>query len=241
MTAPRGLHLHVDCPSGAAGDMMLGALIDLGVPVDVIGDALDAIGAGRGRLRVARVVKGGIAAVDVKVDTGGALAGVAAHSHGHAHGHEHEHEHEHDHGHAHEHEHPYGHAHPHYHYADIRRRIADAALTAGTRRIALDIFDRIARAEAKLHGTTVDHVALHEVGAIDSDSDVVGTGACLHWLAPARVSLANVRLGHGRSVVARRAAVPPGGAEVLTRPGVMAIGPGRTGQQPERLFAAGDG
>src|SRR6185503_19661011 len=51
--------------------MMLGALIDLGVPVDYIGDALDAIGAGRARLAVHRVVKGGIAAADVKVDTNG--------------------------------------------------------------------------------------------------------------------------------------------------------------------------
>src|SRR5215475_2948953 len=76
-----GLHLHVDGASGAAGDMMLGALIDLGVPVDVIGDALDAIGAGRRRLQVARVVTHGIAALDVKVDTAGELAGMPSHHH----------------------------------------------------------------------------------------------------------------------------------------------------------------
>ena len=51
--------------------MLLGALIDLGVPVEVIGDALDAIGAGRDRLAVHRVVRGGIAAADVKVETSG--------------------------------------------------------------------------------------------------------------------------------------------------------------------------
>lgn len=227
--APRGLHLHVDCASGAAGDMMLAALIDLGVPVDVIGAALDAIGAGRERLRVTRVVKAGIAAVDVKVDTGGTLGGIAphahrgqegaAHEHGHdhdhghehdhSHGHSHDHDHEHDHGHAHDHSHDHdhdhgpdhshahAHKHPHYHYADIRRRLTDAALTEGTRRLALDIFDRIARAEAKLHGTTVDDVAFHEVGAIDSVVDVVGTAAALDWLAPSRVTCASVAMGHG--------------------------------------------
>ena len=205
MTAPRGMHLHIDCASGAAGDMLLGALIDLGVPVDVIGSALDAIGAGRNRLRVTRVVKAGIAAVDVKVDTGGTLAGIAplAH-HGHMHEHEHEHQgHAHDHhGHVHEH-HEHGHAgahapgHPHHHYTDIRRRITEGTLGEGTRRLALDIFDRIARAEAKLHGTTVDEVAFHEVGAIDSVVDVVGTAAALDWLAPARVTCASVAMGHG--------------------------------------------
>ena len=216
MTAPRGLHLHVDAASGAAGDMMLGALIDLGVPVDVIGEALDAIGAGRARLRITRVVKAGIAAVDLKVDTGGALGGVAPHSHAHGHDHDHDHGHE---GHS--------HSHPHYHYADIRRRIDGAALTAGTRRRALDIFDRIARAEAKLHGTTVDDVAFHEVGAIDSVVDVVGTAAALDWLAPAGVSCASVAMGHG-TVRCAHGVLPvpaPAALEVLREAGgVMADG-----------------
>ena len=205
----RGLHLHVDCASGAAGDMMLGALIDLGVPVDVIGDALDAIGAGRDRLQVTRVVTHGIAAVDVKVDTAGALVGAAAHSHAGAHG-PHDHSHapghgahgEHAHGHG---EHAHGHAdhaharddHPHHHYAAIRARIAGAALTDGTRRRALDIFDRIARAEARLHAMPIDDVAFHEVGAIDSVVDVVGTAAALAWLSPRAVTCTAVAMGHG--------------------------------------------
>jgi uncharacterized protein (TIGR00299 family) protein len=237
-----GLHLHVDGASGAAGDMMLGALIDLGVPVDVIGDALDAIGAGRRRLQVARVVTHGIAAVDVKVDTAGELAGMPSHhhtshgpdhgpDHGHDHSHDHSHEpghgghteaahrhgdahgahdhrhgaHDHGHGHAEHHAHghaDHGHAHghagrAHVHYAAIRARLTAAALTPGTRRRALDIFDRIARAEARMHGTTVDDVAFHEVGAIDSVVDVVGTAAALDWLGPAAVTCTGVAMGHG--------------------------------------------
>jgi hypothetical protein len=158
----KGLHLHIDCASGAAGDMMLGALIDLGVPLDAVGDALDAIGAGRGRLHVARVVKGGIAAVDIKVDTTPGERG-----------------------------------HGHYHYGAIRSRIVSAPLTPGTRARALDIFDRLARAEAKLHGTTVDAVEFHEVGAIDSIVDVVGTAAALDYLLPCSASCASVAMGHG--------------------------------------------
>jgi len=210
----RGLHLHVDGASGAAGDMMLGALIDLGVPVDVIGDALDAIGAGRHRLRVAPVVTHGIAALDVKVDTGGALDGAAPHRHDHSHApghgahdeatHRHAHDHDHDHPHAHgDHGHAHGRGdHPHVHYAAIRTRIAGAALTPGTRQRALDIFDRIARAEARLHGMSVDDVAFHEVGAIDSVVDVVGTAAALDWLAPPAVTCTGVAMGHGTLICA---------------------------------------
>ncbi|MEO8706159.1 MAG: LarC family nickel insertion protein, partial [Kofleriaceae bacterium] len=266
MTELRGLHLHVDCASGAAGDMMLGALLDLGVPESVVGDALDAIGAGRKRLHVNRVVKAGIAAIDVKVDTSGELAGRVAAAmttsdsertqslrvedlaklvassitptpvpgrhpntlsrlqddHAHVHGVHSHHDHVHDHDHDDHH-----HDHNHVHYAEIRKRIVDAKLTAGTRTRALDIFDRIARAEAKLHGSSVDDVAFHEVGAIDSVVDVVGTAAALDWLNPASVTCASVAMGHG-TITCAHGVLPvpaPAALEVLREAGgVMADG-----------------
>jgi uncharacterized protein (TIGR00299 family) protein len=70
-------------------------------------------------------------------------------------------------------------------------------LTAGTRDRALDIFDRIARAEARMHGMAIDDVTFHEVGAIDSVVDVVGTAAALDWLGPAAVTCTAVAMGHG--------------------------------------------
>jgi len=208
----KGLHLHVDCASGAAGDMMLGALIDLGVPLDAIGDALDAVGAGRARLRVDRVVKHGIASANVTVDTSGHVL------------HDHDHDHHHDH---HHHDHHHHDHHAHYHYADIRHTIEHAKLSDGTRRRALDIFDRLARAEARLHGKSVEDVAFHEVGAIDSIVDVVGTAAALDWLAPASVSCAQVAMGHGTLTCAHGVLpVPaPAALEVLREAGgVMADG-----------------
>jgi pyridinium-3,5-bisthiocarboxylic acid mononucleotide nickel chelatase len=208
----RGKHLHVDCASGAAGDMMLGALIDLGVPVDVIGEALDAIGAGRGRLAITKVVKHGIAATDLKVDARvtiptaaepGSLAPTLTPTTFRLQA---------DHG--------------HYHYGAIRKNLVDQ-LTGGTLVRALDIFDRLARAEAKLHGSTVEQVEFHEVGAIDSIVDVVGTAAALAWLDPASVSCASVAMGHG-TLKSAHGVLPvpaPAALEVLREAGgVMADG-----------------
>jgi uncharacterized protein (TIGR00299 family) protein len=247
MTELRGLHLHVDAASGAAGDMMLGALLDLGVPIDVVGAALDAIGAGRARLKTAKVLKHGITATDVKVDTAGEIPGIA---HAHAKSdqestgavpidalakliertkvdeHDHDHDHHH-HDHPHTHPLPTPHDHPHYHYSEIRARIVAAPLTEGTKRRALDIFDRIARAEATLHGSTVEEVSFHEVGAIDSIVDIVGTAAALDWLSPAAVSCASVAMGHG-TITCSHGVLPvpaPAALEVMREAhGVMADG-----------------
>jgi len=178
MSELRGLHLHVDCASGIAGDMTLAAMIDLGVPREVIDDALDRIGVGKERLTVRRVVKRGIAAVDVQVrtdaplvlDLGEHVKGMEKIGHGHG-------------------------GHQHHPYRDIRKQLE--RLDGEVRRRALDMFDRVARAEATLHGTTVDDVAFHEVGAIDSIVDIVGTAAGLAWLQPAGVSCAAVAMGSG--------------------------------------------
>ncbi len=145
--------------------MAVGALLDLGVPAEVVTDALDKVGVGGHRLGVRRTVKAGIGATDVTVDT--SAAGDAAKAHGH---------------------------HP---YRDIRARIEGADLDAGTRDRALDIFARIARAEASIHQTNIEDVEFHEVGAIDSIVDVVAAAAALAHLEPAAVTATPVAVGHG--------------------------------------------
>ena len=292
----KGLHLHVDCASGAAGDMLLGALIDLGVPIEVVYIALDQIGAGRARLSATSITKGGIAAIDIKVDTTGELAGAHRHEHAavtpsgpgvptgphhdhrepavhrdgsgnviapitrgraeswalpakpptklslhvhtHAHGHTDGHidsghdDHAHrDHAHRdhapgeHTHAHGPGRPHAHYHYGTIRARIVESALADGAKRRALDIFDRLARAEATLHGTTVEAVTFHEVGAVDSVVDIVGTAAALDWLAPASVTCTGIAMGHGTLTCAHGVLpVPaPAALEVLREAGGIAM------------------
>ena len=200
MSELRGLHLHFDGTAGAAGDMTLGALFDLGVPLEVVTDVVAKLGLGADRVTATRVVKGGIAAMDVKVRADDADGG-----HGHGHGHDHDHH--------------------HHHYRDIRAQIAGAALAPEVERLALDIFDRVARAEAKLHGTTVEAVAFHEVGAIDSIVDIVGAAAALAWLAPASVSASAVAVGHGAAYCAHgKLPVPtPATAEIFREAGGLTI------------------
>ncbi len=196
----RGLHLHFDGASGAAGDMMLGALLDLGVPRVVIEEVFDRVGLGKDRLEVARVVKHGLAAVNVtiRIDDGDRQASHAGgQGHTHSHVHEYVHAHEYEHEYVHEH-HEHRDHHEHHPYRDIVARILGAGLEPSVTARALDMFAHVARAEAALHGTTVDEVAFHEVGAIDSIADIVGAAAGLDFLAPRAVTASPVAMGHGQ-------------------------------------------
>ncbi|HEY6477007.1 MAG TPA: nickel pincer cofactor biosynthesis protein LarC, partial [Polyangia bacterium] len=110
---------------------------------------------------------------------------AAAHHHEHhddGHGHD-----GHDHDHGPEHAHGTSHAHDHRDYAEVKRLLKRARLDADARALAGDIFARIAEVEAELHGTRVDRVAFHEVGAYDSIADVVGVAAAIAHLAPASI------------------------------------------------------
>ena len=69
-------------------------------------------------------------------------------------------------------------AHTHRSWRDIRQLLMDADLPEGARTRCLEIFLQLAEAEAEVHGTTVDEVSFHEVGAWDSIADIVMAG----WL-----------------------------------------------------------
>jgi uncharacterized protein (TIGR00299 family) protein len=204
----QGLHLHLDCPSGVAGDMMLGALLDLGVPLAIVEATLARLPVRGYRITVEKTLRGGLAGTDLKVPIHGPAED-------HAHAHDHDHAHEHSHG-------PIGHAHRH--YREIREML-EAHLEPAVKKLALDMFGRLARAEAKLHGTSLDEVAFHEVGAIDSIVDVVGTAAALVWLAPTSVSATPVPLGHG-TVTCAHGILPvpsPATLEIVKEAGVPVI------------------
>lgn len=83
------------------------------------------------------------------------------------------------------------------HYAGIDAMIAGSALPGPVKTIARKIFRVLAEAEAKVHGVAVDEVHFHEVGAVDSIVDIVGTAICLDYLAVERIHVSALPLGSG--------------------------------------------
>ena len=82
-------------------------------------------------------------------------------------------------------------------WSDVRGLLEAAELADGVRVTALDVFARLAAAEAAVHRTTPEQVHFHEVGALDAVADVVGTAAGLHALGLVRVTASPVVLGSG--------------------------------------------
>jgi uncharacterized protein (TIGR00299 family) protein len=83
-------------------------------------------------------------------------------------------------------------------WSDIRGLIERADLPENVRRNALGVFGRLAHAEARVHGVAPDDVHFHEVGALDSIADVVGTCAAIHDLGITEIIASPVALGSGR-------------------------------------------
>jgi uncharacterized protein (TIGR00299 family) protein len=96
----------------------------------------------------------------------------------------------------------------------VRELLEGAGLAAPVRDLALDVFGRLARAEAAAHGIPADEVHFHEVGALDSLADVVGVCAALHDLAVSAVHCTPVALGQG-SVRTEHGLLPVPGPAVL--------------------------
>ena len=174
-----GAELYFDCFAGIAGDMTLGALLDLGVPESAVRGELDKLPVKNYRLTRERVKRGALVGTKIHV--------LVDEEHPHAQHHHGDERHEHGHEH---------HDHQHTHYRDIKAML-EQHLGGDVLRRALAIFDRIAVVEARLHGVTVEEVAFHEVGAVDSIVDIVGAAAALAWLKPSRMSSRRVPLGGG--------------------------------------------
>ena len=206
-----GKTLYLQCDTGISGDMVVGALLDLGASEKGLRAALASLHVGGYEVRVTRKRPAGIDACDfdVVLDADhqghdhdmdylyGGLNGNDAH-------HEHAHHHEHDHAHHHEHDHAHHHGHEHRTPADVARIIDGADLTLRAKDLAHRIFTIVADAEAKAHGVPLQEVHFHEVGAVDSIVDVVSAAYCLDnlgitdaYVSPLAEGTGQVRVAHG--------------------------------------------
>jgi uncharacterized protein (TIGR00299 family) protein len=182
--------LYFDCFSGAAGDMILGALIDAGVPLGEVRAALGSLAISPDTVWTERVTRAGVGATKFHVRGEGE---PRDHAHDHE-GHDH-------HGHPHE---PVGApAHEERHHvvhrtlADIAKLIEGSALSPSGKARAKDLFQVLGAAEAAIHGTSMDRVHLHEVGALDSIIDIVGTVFAIESLQVDRIVSSPLNVGSG--------------------------------------------
>lgn len=222
----------IECFAGISGDMLLGAMIDAGVPADLLRNAAASLGVGA-ELRVRSVERSGIRATKVDVLEEGRLAENAAPEHQHEHGHSHDHHHEHPHKHdSHEHDHEASSHHDHgRNWPQIRELIAGAAVPEPAKAIAQRAFALLAEAEAKVHGIPADQVHFHEVGAVDTITDIVCAAVGAAWLATEqgvtdwRCSAVNTGSGFVNCAHGRMPVPAPATAELLKGVPVYASGP----------------
>ena len=174
--------LYLECYSGISGDMTVAALLDRGADREVLKESLKSLPVGGFRTEITRVKKSGLDACDFSV-----ILEQDNHDHDmeYLHGseksytghHEHSHEvnHEHHHGHTHSHEYP----HEHRGMKEITEIIQKSEMTVRAKKMAMRVFDILARAESKAHGVPVEEVHFHEVGAVDSIVDIAAIAICM--------------------------------------------------------------
>jgi len=150
---------YFDCFSGASGDMILGALVDAGLPIDTLRRELEKLPLSGFSIRSDKVSKKGISGTRVIVEAEDSST--------------------------------------HRHLPKIIEIINSSSLADTIKRTAIDVFENLARAEAKIHNTTVEKIHFHEVGAIDAIVDIVGAAIGLHALGIEKVETSRIHVGSG--------------------------------------------
>ena len=163
--------LYFDCSSGISGNMTLGALTEIIGDENYLIEELKKLHIDGYKIDISKKVKNGITGTYVDV--------ILEHQHEHSHIHEH-HQH-HEHGNLH----------------DVCEIIDNSDIDEESKELAKRIFMRVARAESKVHNKPLDEVHFHEVGAIDSIVDIVGTAILINKIHPDKIISSIVNDGHG--------------------------------------------
>ncbi len=199
--------LYFDCSSGISGNMTLGALVEILGDEQYLVEELKKLQVDGYHIEISKKVKNGIT---------GTYVDVVLEDHHH---HEHDHHHE-EHHHEHEHEHEHHHEHRNLH--DVNHIIENSNLEEETKQLAKRIFRRVAEAESKVHHKSIEEVHFHEVGAIDSIVDIVGTAILINKIHPDKIISSVVNDGYGFIECAHGTmSVPvPATSEIFSKAGV---------------------
>ena len=154
---------YFDCYSGISGDMILGALIDLGVLEKNISKALKNIDLKGYKLQTKNVQRNGIVGTQIKV------VDNLKHKH----------------------------SHPHRSFSDIKKLIEQSNLSSTVKINSIKIFEKIAKIEARIHKTTIGKVHFHEIGAVDSIVDIVGSVWAIESLELDKIYSSALNVGEG--------------------------------------------
>jgi len=168
--------LYFDCSSGICGDMVLSALVDLGIEKDRLITELKKLPLEGWQMEITSVFQNGVHAKHLEI-----ILEEPTHYHHFGHTHPRESEYE----------------HAHRSMEDIERIINISGITNNAKLLAKNIFMRLAIAEARVHNTTPEAVHFHEVGAVDSILDIVGTAICIDILSPDKIYASDLQDGHG--------------------------------------------
>lgn len=167
--------LYFDCSSGISGNMTLGALLEIAGDENYLLNELKKLNIDEYKIEISKKVKNGITGTYVDV--------ILEHGH-----------HKKDHHEQHQHEH---HHHEHRNLNDVNTIIENSSLEEKVKELAKRIFLRVAKAESKVHNKPLDEVHFHEVGAIDSIVDIVGTAILIHKINPDKIISSVVNDGYG--------------------------------------------
>ncbi len=165
--------LYFDCFAGISGDMVVGALLDLGAKEEVLRQQLSGLKLTGYRLHIEKGHKMNIWGTDFRV-----VLEQEPHPH-------------------HSPAHQKGSFHTHRGLREISALINDSLLSQQVKSRSLDIFSRLAQAEARIHGISPEQVHFHEVGAVDSIIDVVGAMICIEDIDIAEIYSSPLHLGEG--------------------------------------------
>ena len=180
-----GKIVYLDCFSGASGDMFLGALLDVGLPIDNLRTALGSLALDKDgwAIEAERVDRAGIAATKFRLHETGNVESAKPSNSDSAHGHHHDSSH--------------GRSHCHHSLKEINRLINSSAISDEAKGRAVRLFQRLAEVEASIHQMPVEEVHLHEVGALDSIIDIVGAVHGLEWLNAEMIVASPLNVGSG--------------------------------------------